>query len=64
VHPLSIVSKGTIKNKRQMQENNSCGKVIYVGDVQEPVKVNNTCVKTMHGGMMDRGFTVFLICTK
>jgi hypothetical protein len=53
-----------MKNRRQMQENNSRGKVNYVGDVREPVKVNNTCMKTMHGGMMDRGFTVFLICTK
>jgi hypothetical protein len=31
-----------------MRENNSCGKVIYMGDVQGPEKVNNTCMKTMH----------------
>jgi len=29
-----------------------------MGDVQGPKKVNDTCMKTMHGGMMDRGFTV------
>jgi hypothetical protein len=41
-----------------MQENDSCGKVIYMGDIQGPEKVNNTCVKTVHAGMMDIGFTV------
>jgi hypothetical protein len=41
-----------------MQENNSCGKFIYIGDVQGPEKVNDTCVKTMHAGTMYRGFTV------
>jgi hypothetical protein len=34
-----------------MQENDSWRNVI-------PRKVNDTCVKTMHAGMMDRGFTV------
>jgi len=51
--PLSIISEGTTKNER------GCGKVIYMGDVQGPEKVNNTCVKTMHVGMMGRGFTVY-----
>jgi acetyl-CoA carboxylase beta subunit len=41
-----------------MWENNSCRKVMYTGDVQEPKKVNNTCTETMHAGTMDRGFTV------
>jgi hypothetical protein len=41
-----------------MRENDSFGKVIYMGDVQGPEKVKDTCVKTMHVGMMDRGFTV------
>jgi hypothetical protein len=41
-----------------MQENSCCKKVIYMGDVQGPEKVNDTCVTTMHAGMMDRGFTV------
>jgi hypothetical protein len=34
---------------------NSCGKVIYMG----PEKVNETCMKTIHAEMMDRGFTAF-----
>jgi hypothetical protein len=29
-----------------------------MGDVQGPNKLNNTCVKTMHAGTIDRGFTV------
>jgi hypothetical protein len=40
-----------------MQENDSCRKVIYVADVQGPEKMNHTCMKTMHAGMMNRGFT-------
>jgi hypothetical protein len=28
-----------------------------MGDVQGPEKVNNTCMKTMHAGTMDRGFS-------
>jgi hypothetical protein len=47
-----IIFEGTAKN--------SCGKVNYMGDVQEPEKVKNTCVKTMHVGTMDRGFNVFM----
>jgi hypothetical protein len=31
-----------------------------MGDVQRPEKVNDTCMKTMHAGMMDRGFTVLV----
>jgi acetyl-CoA carboxylase beta subunit len=41
-----------------MWKNDSCGKVIYIDDVQGPEKVNNTCVRTMHVGTMERGFTV------
>jgi hypothetical protein len=41
-----------------MQENNSCGKLIYMCDVQGPEKVTDICMKTMHAGTMDRGFTV------
>jgi BRCT domain type II-containing protein len=37
----------------------SCGKVICMGDVQGPAKVNS--VKTMHAGIMDEGFTV-MVC--
>jgi Tfp pilus assembly protein PilX len=29
-------------------------------DVQGPEKVNDTCMKTMHVGTMDRGFTLYL----
>jgi hypothetical protein len=31
-----------------------------MGDVQRPGKVDDTCVKTVHAGMVDRGFTLFL----
>jgi hypothetical protein len=41
-----------------MQEKDSCGKVIYMGNNQEPEKVNDICVKTVHAEMMDRVFTV------
>jgi hypothetical protein len=34
-------------------------KVIYMGNVQGPEKLNDTCVKTMRAGTMARGFTVF-----
>jgi hypothetical protein len=44
-----------------MQENNSCGKFIYMDGVQGPEKANDTCVNTMHVGTMDRGFTVAII---
>jgi hypothetical protein len=37
------------------------GKAVNMGDVQEPEKVNNTCVNTMCTGTMDRGFTVPLL---
>jgi hypothetical protein len=40
------------------RENNSCGIVIYIGDVQGPEKMNNACMRTMHVGAMDSGFTV------
>jgi hypothetical protein len=39
--------------------NNECGKVIYMGNVKGPDKVNDICMKTMHAEMMDKGFTVF-----
>jgi hypothetical protein len=32
-----------------------------MGDVQGPEKMNDTCRKTMHSGMMDRGFSVCVI---
>jgi hypothetical protein len=41
-----------------MRENDSCWKVIYMGNVQGPEKVNYTCMKTVHAGTIDRGFTV------
>jgi hypothetical protein len=44
--------------KGQRKINDECGKVIFVGDVQGPEKVHNTCVKTMHAGSIDKGFTV------
>jgi len=39
-------------------ENDSCGEVTYMGNIQGPENVNKTCVKTVHVGTMDRGFTV------
>jgi hypothetical protein len=57
VKPLSIVSEGIAKNKG-MRGNNSYGKVIYMGNIQGPEKVNDTCLKTTLAGTMDRGFTV------
>jgi hypothetical protein len=41
-----------------MWENVSCKKVTEMGKVQGPEKVNDTYVKTMHEGTMDRSFTV------
>jgi hypothetical protein len=41
-----------------MQENNSCGKVIDMGDVPGSEKVNDTWMKTLHVGTLDRGFTL------
>jgi hypothetical protein len=41
-----------------MQENDSCGKDIYVDDVQRPEKVSDTCVEAIHGETTDGGFTV------
>jgi hypothetical protein len=37
-----------VKNK-QLQENDSCGNVVCMGDVQRPEKVNDTCMKMMDG---------------
>jgi hypothetical protein len=48
VKSLSIASERTIKNKQCMRENDSCRKVIYMGDVQRPEKENNTYVKVTH----------------
>jgi hypothetical protein len=62
VKPLSIVSEGTAEKKWWMRENNSCEKVIYMSYVQRPQKVNDTCVKTMNVGTMDRGYTA--LCTE
>jgi hypothetical protein len=47
VKPLSIISEGIAKNKR-MRENYSCRKVIYMGNVKGPEKVNDTGMKTTH----------------
>lgn len=44
-----------------MRENGSCGKVIYIGDVPGPEKENDTCVKTLPVGTMDRGFTIHIV---
>jgi acetyl-CoA carboxylase beta subunit len=52
VKPLSIFSEEVVK------KNDECRKLIYMDDVQRPEKVNNTCVKTVHAGTMDRGFAV------
>jgi hypothetical protein len=58
VKPLSIISEGTTKNTQWVRKNGSRGKVLYMGNVQGPEKVNDTCVKIMHEGMMDKGITV------
>jgi hypothetical protein len=58
VKSLSIASERTMKNKQCMRENDSCRKVIYMGDVQGPEKENNTYVKITHAGMMDSGFII------
>jgi hypothetical protein len=42
-------------------KNDSYGKVIYMGNVHGPEKVNDTCVKTVRVGAMDRGFTVLVL---
>lgn len=43
-----------------MRQNYSCCKVIYMGDACGPENVCNTCMKTVHVGSMDRGFTVYV----
>jgi hypothetical protein len=60
VKPLSIISKGTTKNKR-MQKTDSCGKVVYMGNKQAPEKANETCGTTMDVGTMDRCFAVLVL---
>jgi hypothetical protein len=37
-----------------------------MGDIQEPEKVNDTCVKTMQKGMTNRSFTAFnlVLCSQ
>jgi hypothetical protein len=57
VKPVFVISEGTVKNKG-IQKTDSCGKVMYMGDVQGPEKVVDICVKIIRAGMMDRGFTV------
>jgi hypothetical protein len=44
-----------------MRENYICRNIIYVGDVRGPEKVNDTWVKKMSAGMMDRGFTLLVV---
>jgi hypothetical protein len=46
--PLPIISEGTKKTEDE-------GGKSYVQELQ---KVNDTYMKTMYAGMMDRGFTV------
>jgi hypothetical protein len=55
VKPLSIVSEENAKI------NECCRKVIYIGDVHGPEKVNDISVKTMQAGTMDRGFIVNIL---
>jgi hypothetical protein len=43
-----------------MWENYSYGTAIYMGDVHRPKQVKDTCMKTLHAGTMDRGFTVLV----
>jgi hypothetical protein len=57
VKPLAIVSEGTAKMMNMGIQ--YLWESIYMGDVQGPEKVNDSCMKTMHARMMDRGFTVF-----
>jgi hypothetical protein len=52
------VAERTAKSERWKRENDSCGKVVYMGDAQGPEKVNNLFVKTMHAGTIDCVFTV------
>jgi hypothetical protein len=58
VKSLSSISEGIKKNKLWMWENDSCRKVIYMGNVHSAEKVNSTCVRSIYVGKMDRGFTV------
>jgi hypothetical protein len=34
---------------------------MYMGNVQGPEKVNDSCVKTVHAEMIYRGFSVYFI---
>jgi hypothetical protein len=56
VKPLSTVPEGTTKINYERT------KVIYMGNVEQPKKVNDACVRTMHAGTMDKGFTVNSYC--
>jgi hypothetical protein len=53
----SIISERTAKNKWWIRENDNCGKVIHVDNVQRPEKVNDTCMKTI---TMVRGLTAII----
>jgi hypothetical protein len=55
VKPLSIISEETVKI------NNECGKAIYMGEVQGSENMNDTRVKIMRVGMVDRSITVLII---
>jgi hypothetical protein len=44
VKPVSIVSEGTAKIN-ECGKNYSCGKVIYMGDIQGPERMNDTCMQ-------------------
>jgi hypothetical protein len=53
VKPLLILSEEAMKKDERR------GMLFtYMGNVQRPGKANNTRVRTVHAGTMDRGFTV------
>jgi hypothetical protein len=60
VKPLSIISEGTVRNKNECRKMNSCGNVIYMGDIQGPEKVNDTCMETIRAETMDIGVNVYI----
>jgi hypothetical protein len=49
-----------VRNKNECRKMNSCGKVIYMGDIQGPEKVNDTCMETMRAETMDIGVNVYI----
>jgi hypothetical protein len=57
VKPIPLISEGAEKNKRLMRENNSSREVICAGFTGTR-EGDDTCVKAVRVGTMDRGFTV------